>query len=177
MSVDLWKEFDLNPISHSVAHHLMAIGELHQKRGYARVSDVAKELNITRGSASLTLKALKEKGLVEEDDNRFLSLSIKGAAFVEAVEAKKELMNHFLHKVLGLSETQAAIDTCKIEHLIGNPTAERLADFIRFWESECPATVAFRKAWATYSDPCHGETKHCPPCKETCLRNVFKEVS
>ena len=70
MASDTWKQFERNPISHSAAHHLIAIAELLQSAGYARVSDVARVLNITRGSASLTLKALRQRGLVVEDDRR-----------------------------------------------------------------------------------------------------------
>ena len=57
-AVETWKEFDHNEISHSAAHHLMAVDDLIRKFGYARVSDVARMLNITRGSVSITLKSL-----------------------------------------------------------------------------------------------------------------------
>ena len=48
--MDAWKEFDQNVVSHSAAHHLMAVDDLVQRLGYARVSDVARRLSITRGS-------------------------------------------------------------------------------------------------------------------------------
>ena len=79
MSMDSWKEFEHNPITHSAAHHLVAIAELLEKFGYARVSDVARLLEITRGSVSVTLKGLKQRGLVTEDGRRFLGLSDDGA--------------------------------------------------------------------------------------------------
>ena len=61
----VWKEFEQNPITHSAAHHLMAIGDLTQRLGYARVSDVAKQLKITRGSVSISLRGLKKDGLFD----------------------------------------------------------------------------------------------------------------
>ena len=70
MPEEIWKEFETNEISHSVAHHLTAIGELTAVHGYARVSDGARHLKITRGSASLTLKSLKRKDFVREDENK-----------------------------------------------------------------------------------------------------------
>ena len=45
---DIWKEFEHNQTTHSVAHHLMAIYDLLNEHGYARVTDVAKKLNITQ---------------------------------------------------------------------------------------------------------------------------------
>ena len=39
--MDVWKQFEENNITHSAAHHLLAIRELRTTRGYARVTDVA----------------------------------------------------------------------------------------------------------------------------------------
>ena len=69
-TVETWKEFDHNEITHSAAHHLMAIDDLVQRLGYARVSDVARKLDITRGSVSISLQPLKREGLIEQDENR-----------------------------------------------------------------------------------------------------------
>ena len=43
-TMDSWKEFEQNAVSHSAAHHLVAIAELLSEYGYARVSDVARLL-------------------------------------------------------------------------------------------------------------------------------------
>jgi Mn-dependent DtxR family transcriptional regulator len=76
--VDIWKEFDQNVVTHSAAHHLMAVDDLLQKLGYARVSDVARRLNITRGSVSISLQPLKRAGLLLQDENRHIRLSERG---------------------------------------------------------------------------------------------------
>ena len=111
---DIWKEFDRNVVSHSAAHHIVAIAELRERNGYARVSDVARALNITRGSASLTLKVLKQKGFVLEAENRFLKLSEKGETVANTVIGKKHLIHRLLCEVLGVGEAAAEVDTCKI---------------------------------------------------------------
>ena len=52
---DVWKQFEENNITHSAAHHLLAIFDLKKERGYARVSDVARRLNmpgVSLGAAS-----------------------------------------------------------------------------------------------------------------------------
>ncbi|MBT3602095.1 MAG: MarR family transcriptional regulator, partial [Candidatus Latescibacteria bacterium] len=104
MSAEVWKEYESNEISHSVAHHLAAIYELMRDQGYARVSDVARALDITRGSASLTLKALKAKGLVVEDHNKFLKLSEEGKGIVDAILGNRAIVRKFLKDVLKLDE-------------------------------------------------------------------------
>ena len=147
MSTDTWKEFEQNPVSHSVAHHVVAIAHLREKQGYARVSDVARVLNITRGSASLTLKSLKQKGLVLEDENRFLLLSDDGQFVADSVRGKRLVMRKFFSEVLGVPADQAEVDTCKVEHLISEDAAHRLAMFLRFLGSDDPKVRAFREAW------------------------------
>jgi Mn-dependent DtxR family transcriptional regulator len=169
MAADVWKQFELNPISHSAAHHLTAIAELRETVGYARVSDVARLLNITRGSASLTLKALKQRGLVVEDANRFMQLSEEGKMVADSVRGKKYLFEEFLHDVLKVSLDTADEDTCKIEHLVSNETAERLARFMRFVKSNDPRALAFRAAWANFNDCDEHDPAKCPACNVGCM--------
>lgn len=172
MATDTWKQFERNPISHSAAHHLIAIAELVETVGYARVSDVARRLNITRGSASLTLKTLKQRGLVLEDDNRFIRLSEDGEAVSGAVRGKKFLFDQFFHSILGVDPDTADEDTCKIEHLISNPTADRLARFMRFLTSDDPRAQIFIDAWRHYSEPCDHHPADCPACDSECLVTI-----
>ena len=128
---DVWKQFEENDITHSAAHHLLAIMELRAKRGYARVTDVAKELNITTGSASTNLKSLKQKGLILEDDNKFLCLSNEGDGLAKAILFRNELVREFFEKVLRVSPEQAEIDACKIEHLVSAETTSKLQRFLK----------------------------------------------
>jgi Mn-dependent DtxR family transcriptional regulator len=128
---DVWKKFEENSITHSGAHHLLAVMELRTARGYARVTDVARHLNITTGSASTNLKSLKAKGLVVEDDNRFLNLSPEGESVAKAVVSRKFLFHKFLVEVLKVSAEQAEIDACKTEHLISAETARKLDKFLK----------------------------------------------
>ncbi|NDC38594.1 MAG: metal-dependent transcriptional regulator, partial [Proteobacteria bacterium] len=127
-------QFEENNITHSAAHHLLAILELRSARGYARVTDVARHLNITSGSASTNLKSLKSKGLIIEDENRFLNLSPDGEALAKAVITRKAIFEKFLTQVLDVSAEQAEIDACKTEHLISAETARKLEQFVKQYQ-------------------------------------------
>lgn len=128
-TTEVWKEFSENEITHSAAHHLLAIYELHEKRGYARVTDVAKFLDITTGSASTNLKSLRSRGLIDEDDNKFLSLSEKGKELAVAILESRDVLERFFVSVLGVSPQQANIDACKTEHLLSLETIKKMKDF------------------------------------------------
>lgn len=140
--MDSWKAFDQNPLTHSAAHHMVTILELLESFGYARVSDVAKHLEITRGSASITLKRLKERGLVVEDHNKHLGLSEEGERIARSVQAKKYVMKRLFIELLGVDEKQADVDTCKIEHLISSETAARAARVLQLIDEESPEAGA-----------------------------------
>lgn len=136
MSKEVWKQFEENDISHSAAHHLLAVMELRKSRGYARVTDVARFLNITTGSASTNLKSIKSRGLIEEDENRLLTLTTKGEALAHAVLLRKELLRKFLIDVLHVTPEQAEIDSCKTEHLISPETTKKLHEFIDRYQQQ-----------------------------------------
>jgi hypothetical protein len=69
--MDTWKEFEANELTHSAAHHLLAIHEVGAAYGgWARVSDIARRLNITRGSVSINLRTLKKHGWVAASGRR-----------------------------------------------------------------------------------------------------------
>ncbi|MGC9329808.1 MAG: metal-dependent transcriptional regulator, partial [Candidatus Hinthialibacter sp.] len=108
-----WRAFDENKVTHSVAHYLMAIDHLRKEQGYARVTDVAGLMNISRGAASLALSHLKEKGLVEEDPNRFLLLSEEGDSLARNIEHNYVLLTCFFENILGVHEDIARADACK----------------------------------------------------------------
>ncbi len=128
-TTEVWKEFSENEITHSAAHHLLAIYELHEKRGYARVTDVAKFLDITTGSASTNLKSLKTRGLIDEDENKFLVLSEEGRKLAAAILDRRGVLEEFFTKVLGINEHQANVDACKTEHLLSSETTTKMREF------------------------------------------------
>lgn len=144
--MESWKAFEQNAVTHSVAHHLVAIAELLDEYGYARVSDVARALEITRGSASITLKNLEKKGLIVYDERRFLGLSPEGEKIARSVQARKRVMKDLLVDLLGVRADQAELDTCMIEHLISGETAERAAGVLKFLESGSPTVGPFLEA-------------------------------
>ena len=147
MPTEIWKEFESNEISHSVAHHLTAIDELTSEHGYARVSDVARHLDITRGSASLTLKALKQKNFVLEDANKFLRLSPEGQRIVVFIQANRRVFRTFLEDVLKVEARQAEIDACKVEHLLSAETGDNLLKFLRFLLADVDQSREFLSAF------------------------------
>ena len=105
--METWKEFEANELTHSGAHHLLAIYEVGLAYGgWARVSDIARRLDITRGSVSVNLRALKKRGWVETDEHHMVKLSARGLKAAHSVMAKRVVVKAFLSEVLDTPEPQ-----------------------------------------------------------------------
>jgi Mn-dependent DtxR family transcriptional regulator len=176
--MDTWKEFEANELTHSAAHHLLAIHEVGAAYGgWARVSDIARRLNITRGSVSINLRSLKKRGWVETDEHRLVKLSTKGLRVVHSVMAKRVIVKTFLCDVLGIPESQADIDSCKIEHLISHSTGQRLVQFLQFLTSGAPLNQQLLKRFRAFHVGCP-ESRTCDVCKGEgrCLSDELKHA-
>ncbi|MFQ5709104.1 MAG: metal-dependent transcriptional regulator [bacterium] len=167
--MEIWKAFERNIVTHSAAHHIMTISHLIDGKGYARVTDVAKSLGISRSSASITLKTLKEKGYVEEDENKFLRLSEKGEKLSYSIQSNRLILIKFLQDVLAVDADQAEIDACKMEHLLSQEAGEKLLHFMKFLFSNDLRASAFLEAYANYDCVCQGVTEECGICETDCL--------
>ena len=129
-SSQVWKEFEENSISHSAAHYLLAIDELHEDMWYARSVDIARELEITAWSCSTGLKWLIKKWLILEDKNRFILLSETGQSAVEKIKTNRNLFIKFFTEILWAKQEESIITACKIEHLISSHITRKLEKFI-----------------------------------------------
>ena len=173
MFEDVWKHFDENELTHSAAHHLMAVHELRQAHGYARVSDIAQHLKITKGSVSSAMKHLKERGYIQEDHNRFLELTERGLRVVWETEATRLVVKKFLSDGLGMDDDDADIDACKVEHLVSSEARSRLVGFLRFLFSDDTVAqqflAAFREAFKDRCLECRKDISNCLLCDEVCF--------
>lgn len=121
-----WREFERNYVTHSMAHYLTAVNSLRGQFGYARATDVAEFLNVSRGAASMALSQLKKRSWITEDAKRFLLLTEEGARIAEQVEQHFLILSAFFEQVLGAPASVALSDACKMEHLLSSETGRRL---------------------------------------------------
>lgn len=134
-------------ITHSMAHYLLTIHNLKEEKGYARATDIAKELGFTKGSVSTALQALKKKDLLVEDDKHFFSLSKSAHEVVHEILSTRTLLFYFFKDFLGVGEKQAEADACQVEHLFSSETQKKLFEFMKK-----TASVKTCKIRATLSD-------------------------
>ncbi|MBT3200872.1 MAG: metal-dependent transcriptional regulator [Phycisphaerales bacterium] len=163
MSV-LEQKVDPSVLTHSAAHHVLATAELIDECGYARVSDIARRLGLTRGSVSVAMKSLKTAGLVDQDDNAFFHLTDNGAESVVSLRGRHEVVQRFMIEVLGLSHDQAHREGCRLEYLIEPDTASRLSGLLKFWNDKKLALAAGEYLGGPCPSCLGLKTETCPCC-------------
>lgn len=164
---ELWKKFDEVELTHSSVHHLMAMHELLKRNGYVRGVDIANHLNISRSSVSITLKKIKYKGYIVEDENKFFHLTDDGLALINSVLSKRRIIKLFFKSVLDLPEHIAEAEACKVEHLLEEETGHKLMSFMGFYMSDSDAASMFRKHFENFTYQCQ-ETENCQICELDC---------
>ena len=125
-------------LSHSMVHYLLTIHKLKEGRGYARVTDIAKELGLTKGSVSTAINNLKKRDLVEEEEHsKFLILTSSGHDEVHRILSSRTLLFYFLKDFVGVSEDIAEKDSCLMEHLMSHETSDKFFQFMKRLSCTC----------------------------------------
>ncbi len=108
-------------IHESAEDYLEMILMLREEKGYARSTDIAARLGVTKPSVSFAMKNLRENGYITMDEDSYISLTEKGDAIARRIYDRHKALTRFLIQ-LGVSEPVARKDACKIEHDISDET-------------------------------------------------------
>jgi Mn-dependent DtxR family transcriptional regulator len=177
VSLDSWKSFDKNEVTHSMAHYLMAIRSLLAERGYCRATDVAEHLDITRASASVAISGMRARGFVEEDERHFLKLTEHGEGLAKSILSNRMLLIRFLRDVLMIDADKAEEDACKTEHLLSSESGIRLFRLLRYVFEDPRRASKIRQVVGSHHDDCPGIDK-CEVCSafHECILTGQKET-
>lgn len=155
-------------MSASHEHYLRAIWEVRAQRGYARLTDVARELAIALPTLSVAIKGLEARELVRHDDQRFLVLTERGERVAREVHHRFEVMRRFLEDVLGLDAPSALRDACLLEHDVSAATTERLLDMLKLLRDDLEFREVFRRRLAEHRRTCRPAAE-CSTCDLACF--------
>lgn len=114
-------------IKESAENYLEAILMIKKQKGSVRSIDIAHELNFSKPSVSVAMKALKDDGYITIDEGS-ISLTEKGLSVAESVYERHEVIASLLIS-LGVSNEVAYEDSCKIEHVISEETFLKLKEY------------------------------------------------
>ncbi len=117
-------------IKESAENYLEAILMIKKKKGNVRSIDIANQLNFTKPSVSVAMKAFREEEYITMDSDGSINLTEKGRKIAEGIYERHEIIAKALI-ALGVSEKTAYEDSCKVEHDISDETFEKLKEHLK----------------------------------------------
>ena len=112
-------------IHKSAEDYLETIFKLQLAKGQVRSIDVVTDMHFSKPSVSVAMKKLRESGHVRMDENGLLTLTPQGEAIARRIFERHQILTRML-VALGVDETTAAEEACKIEHDISDRTFEKI---------------------------------------------------
>ncbi len=118
-------------ISASAEDYLEALYLLIKDKDEIGTSDIASFLGVKLPSVTEMMGKLKKKGLVNHEKYGEISLTTRGKEVAKEISNRHEDLVSFL-ELLGVDNESAQLDACKIEHVVGQNTMQKLRKFLEF---------------------------------------------
>ncbi len=112
-------------IHESAEDYLEMILVLQRKKGNVRSIDIVREMNFSKPSISIAMKKLRNDGLITIDEDHYIHLSDEGQAIAEKIYERHIVIGKMLMKI-GVDETTAFKEACRMEHVISQDTFEKM---------------------------------------------------
>ncbi|HWV99117.1 MAG TPA: iron dependent repressor, metal binding and dimerization domain protein [Candidatus Acidoferrum sp.] len=128
--------------SESTEDHLERIQELVDQKGYARVSDIAVSLGLSRSAVSNMVRRLARRGFVNYEKYRGFSLTPEGCAVANHIKVRHQILGELL-QLLGLSSETVEEEVEVIEHHLRPDTLQVFSKLVRFWQTHPGHLKAF----------------------------------
>ena len=120
----------LMKIYESAEDYLEIILVLKKKKGAVHSIDIAREMNFSKPSVSIAMKKLKEENLITINENRVIDLTDSGRKIAETIYERHVVLSEILKK-LGVEETTAVKEACRIEHVISQDSFEKIKEALK----------------------------------------------
>ena len=112
-------------IQESAENYLETILVLKERNVTVRSVDIAAEMGFSKPSVSVAMRNLREQECITMGDDGLISLTDKGRSIAESVYERHTLFTQWLVS-LGVDQTIAAQDACRIEHVLSKETFEAI---------------------------------------------------
>lgn len=119
-------------VSGALESYLEQIADLQQEHGAVRTSDLAERMGCKRSSVTNALQRLSEKGLINYQSYRPVTLTPDGEKTIAALSRYHRILADFLATILAFPEEFAQQEACRLEHRVSQCTIERMQVYLDF---------------------------------------------
>ncbi|MBR5004085.1 MAG: metal-dependent transcriptional regulator [Erysipelotrichaceae bacterium] len=118
-------------MNQSQEDYLEAIYVLSKEDEHVRMSDVAKQLSVSKPSVNKAINLLQEKGYLTHQHYGSILLTEEGKALAKKVYDRHKVIKRFFVEILKVEETVAEEEACRVEHCVGEETIEKLKEYVK----------------------------------------------
>lgn len=120
----------------AMQNYLELIYELSLDGKKARVSDIAKQLRVSKPSVNNAVVVLAKNGYVDYEKYADIKLTDKGRKTAEFICSKHQTIKQLFIEVLNIDEKIADTDACLIEHVISDESIKAMQVFMENYPKE-----------------------------------------
>ncbi|WP_019241913.1 MULTISPECIES: transcriptional regulator MntR [Bacillus] len=119
----------------SMEDYIEQIYILIEEKGYARVSDIAENLNVHPSSVTKMVQKLDHEDYLIYEKYRGLILTTKGKKIGKRLVYRHELLEKLL-RIIGVKEENIYQDVEGIEHHLSWDSIDRVGDLVQYFEED-----------------------------------------
>ncbi len=119
----------------SAENYLETILILSQRQAAVRSIDIVNELGFSKPSVSVAMKNLRNHGFITMDSSGFITLTEEGRKIADMIYERHRLLSSWLIH-LGVDETIAVEDACRIEHVISPESFQAIKQHVLTHQDE-----------------------------------------
>ncbi|HIR87775.1 MAG TPA: metal-dependent transcriptional regulator [Candidatus Fimimorpha faecalis] len=119
----------------SAENYLETILILSQRQAAVRSIDIVNELGFSKPSVSVAMKNLRNNGFITMDSSGFITLTEEGRKIADMIYERHRLLSRWLIH-LGVEETIAVEDACRIEHVISPESFQAIKQHVLTHQGE-----------------------------------------
>lgn len=128
----------------SMEDYIEIIYNLIEKKGFARVSDIAERLSVHPSSVTKMVQKLDKDDYLDYEKYRGFVLTSKGKKIGERLVYRHELLEEFL-EIIGVEKENIYNDVEGIEHHLSWNSIDRIGDLVNYFNSNDNRVTELRK--------------------------------
>ncbi|MBQ2237730.1 MAG: metal-dependent transcriptional regulator [Clostridia bacterium] len=113
------------PLQESGEMYLESIYVLQKRKGNVRSIDISEYMGYSKPSVSRAVGLLKDGGYITVQKDGVLNLTEEGLEIAEKIYERHTIITNLL-MALGVDKETAAVDACRVEHVISEKTFDAI---------------------------------------------------
>ncbi len=113
------------PLQESGEMYLESIYVLQKEKGNVRSIDISEYMGYSKPSVSRAVGLLKDGGYITAEKDGILKLTQEGLEIAEKIYERHTIITNLL-MALGVDKETAAVDACRVEHVISEKTFDAI---------------------------------------------------